>query len=838
MPSNLPVKGSKYKRSTGNMKARTELKSKGPRKVNSQQVVYELKHRVVLALNKIADRDTYHIGVEELEKAAEALNPDRIIPFLSCILDTDSEQKSAVRKECVRMMGELAKIHGGLIGPHVGKMVASIVKRLKDQDSVVRDTCVETMGVFASEFGNSQLESDGIFVLLVRPLFEALGEQNKQIQSGAAMCLARVIDNIIDPPTSILQKMLVRTMKLLKNPHFMAKPAVIELNKSLILAGGALSHSALSSGISSIQEALKDNDWTTRKAASLALGEIGASGGLCLVPFKASCIQALESCRFDKVKPVRDTVLQGLGCWRSILEDDEAQRSDSKSIMRGNLSGDNRSELVSACSSMWEDVTHKESIANIQKKSPGSSRDRSQKYAEGCKKSNNGDWHIDIAVPKTRSIIQQDLHNEGSENSCITRTVETVTANAISMEDIGHAYDQMDEKQEYSSASNHVSDNFTNHFMAASHCPPHRSDLKLIGGDQLFAEERSSSDRRSLESTVMEMEESQAVHASCSQTKNEMSSIRKQLAEIEKKQSGLMDLLQVFTTNTMESLAVIQLKVSSLEHAVDRILHVNGGRYTTDHASMRCVEKCQSFASPAISAASTPRPSTDMHERKSSTQPSLKKEVWKGKAVNMKSRSASVSPCLESQREPLSMMNRSLIGGQTQKNIRQDMQSMSYRESRKTDRVFTSIMNGNDRQNGKASENDTWKRVKGFLCEGELDSAYGEALCSRNQRVLIELIDATGPVLDSLSNRTICNHFSTLAACILEQGTFEPLIPWLQQIVDLSVIHGPSYIPLSLKVKREIISAVQDALDAEVTHPAKRRLIAQLAMKLQQIWGK
>lgn len=89
-------------------------------------------------------------------------------------------------------------------------------------------------GVFASQFGNRHVESDGIFVVLVRPLFEALGDQNKQIQGGAALCLARVIDNMSDPPVSILQKMLARTMKLLKNPNFMAKPAVIELNKSLI----------------------------------------------------------------------------------------------------------------------------------------------------------------------------------------------------------------------------------------------------------------------------------------------------------------------------------------------------------------------------------------------------------------------------------------------------------------------------------------------------------------------------------------------------------------------------------------------------------------------------
>jgi len=212
---------------------------------------------------------------------------------------------------------------------------------------------------------------------------------------------------------------------------------------------------------------------------------------------------------------------------------------------------------------MWEDVTHKESTANIQRKSPVSSRNRTQNYAERCKKSDNGDWHIDVTVPKTRNIIQQNLHSEESESSCITRTVETVTANAIGMEDIGHAYDLMEEKQEYSSASNHASDDFTNQFMAASHYPPHRNDLKSIGGDPLFAEERSSGNRRSLESTVMEVEESHPVHACCSQTKNEISSIRKQLAAIEKQQSGLMDLLQVICVYTICMVQTVFLKKNS-----------------------------------------------------------------------------------------------------------------------------------------------------------------------------------------------------------------------------------------------------------------------------------
>lgn len=204
-------------------------------KANPQQVIFELKKKVVTALNKLADRDTYQRGVDELEKTVEHLAPDKISCFLSCILDTDSEQKTAVRKECIRLMATLAKFHQGLVGPYLAKMVSSIVKRLKDPDSVVRDACIETMGVLASRMSCYEDHSFGVFVSLVKPLFEAIGDQNKYVQSGAALCLARVIDSSPEAPVAIIQRMLMRTVKLLNSSHFIAKPAVIELNRSIIL---------------------------------------------------------------------------------------------------------------------------------------------------------------------------------------------------------------------------------------------------------------------------------------------------------------------------------------------------------------------------------------------------------------------------------------------------------------------------------------------------------------------------------------------------------------------------------------------------------------------------
>ncbi|KAK6944650.1 hypothetical protein RJ641_025752 [Dillenia turbinata] len=90
---------------------------------------------------------------------------------------------------------------------HKEVMVGSIIKRFKDLDSVVRDACVETSGVLAS----------------------------KLRMFGSTLCLARVIENTPDPLVPILERMLTRTIKLLKNPRFMVKLAVIELNKSILM---------------------------------------------------------------------------------------------------------------------------------------------------------------------------------------------------------------------------------------------------------------------------------------------------------------------------------------------------------------------------------------------------------------------------------------------------------------------------------------------------------------------------------------------------------------------------------------------------------------------------
>nr|XP_043623186.1 TORTIFOLIA1-like protein 2 [Erigeron canadensis] len=807
------------------MKMHAPLKSKGmSARTNSQHVVFELKQRVILALNKISDRDTYEIGVEELGRIIESLTPDGIAPFLSCILDTDSEQKIAVRKECIKLMGMITTFHYDLIAPHLGKMVASIVKRLKDPDSVVRNACIETMGILASKFTTTDNENEGGFVVLVRPLFEALGEQNKHVQFGSALCLSRVIDNTNDPPLPILQRMLTRTTKMLKNPHFMAKPAMIELNRSIIQAGGASTQSMLTAAMASIQEALKNSDWRTRKAASEALAEIASSNGSYSASLKSSCIRSLEICRFDKVKPVRDTVLQALQLWKSLLGTDASELSEAGSSIKGD----------------YNDIPSNSESTSIRKRVPLSVRKTGHSYVESPQHSKANDWHVEVSVPKKCNLSLAYTHDEESEGSCVTKTFERTRSDITSTQDIGYEFVPLDDKQECSSASNINMVAMT----GGSHVKGEMAKPKVV--NQFQVEEEMSTeeqryfakdqDRRSLESTVTESscQVMHEQHSCCKQTGKDMACIQEKLLEIEIKQSNLLDLLQVFATKTMDSLSMIQQKVSTLEDVVDQMAeNINhGGRHS--EPTSRFLKKNSTTLSPRLSTC-TPRSSVDTRGRQSPLQPVRKSDSWEDSTFT-RSKTGGGTGGVESWMDPMGKSSRHPAGKGTQKG------STGVGNHRGLNRNggggFGPTSFANLRHNSLEAEHSFFKLIKGYLSQGDLDSAYVEALNSGDEDVLVDLLDKTGPVLESLSNRTANDILSTLASFLSEQQFMGSIIPWLQQAVDLTSGHGPKHLVLTAKARRQFLGAIQEVVNMEFPNATERRSITQLVSRLHQVWGK
>jgi hypothetical protein len=154
---------------------------------NKALLLIELKNRILSALNKLADRDTQQLAVEDLERLSESLSSEGLSMLLSCLYDFtgDAQQKSVVRRECIKMFGTLATLHPETLKPHLHKIVANIVRRLKDPDSSIREACVEAMGILAAQIpagGGAGAEAGSSISIFVKPLLEALGEQNRNLQ--------------------------------------------------------------------------------------------------------------------------------------------------------------------------------------------------------------------------------------------------------------------------------------------------------------------------------------------------------------------------------------------------------------------------------------------------------------------------------------------------------------------------------------------------------------------------------------------------------------------------------------------------------------------------------
>ena len=119
---------------------------------------------------------------------------------------------------------------------HHTKIISHVIKRLKDNDSSVRDACRDAIGSLSNLYlksSNGNNGNESVVGLFVRPLFEAMGEQNKGVQSGAAMCMAKMVECASEPPVSAFQKLCPRICRLLNNPNFLAKAALLPVVASL-----------------------------------------------------------------------------------------------------------------------------------------------------------------------------------------------------------------------------------------------------------------------------------------------------------------------------------------------------------------------------------------------------------------------------------------------------------------------------------------------------------------------------------------------------------------------------------------------------------------------------
>ncbi|OWM89604.1 hypothetical protein CDL15_Pgr024352 [Punica granatum] len=536
----------------------------------------DLKSRVISCLHKLSDRDTLAVGTSELESIAQTLTPDTFSPFLACIHNADDSSKSPVRRQCVHILTLLSHSHGDDLSPHVSKMAAIIVRRLRDPDSAVRAACVASAAAIAAKVTRPP------FSALLKPLTDALTtEQDVNSQIGAAMCVAAAVEAAPEPEPEPeqLKRLLPRAGKLLRSEGFKAKAAVLGMVGSIVGVGGVVSKSVLEWLVPLVMEFLSGEDWAARKAAAEALGRVAAAERELAVEHRASCLKCLEARRFDKVKIVRETMNRSLELWKEVADASEevSASSHSSSSSPGNgVAGcfpslsKSTHDVAPKCSVPKKPVPTSRSppsdtaLGTITKKDTpqkASIKNQNSSASSRSERKKGSSWKVEIAVPHSLNSVPD--HDDGTPSG-VLELCENEDKGSSRPETKRALFGKIaDEKVQRFGA-----------FKSGSRVVP-------------FSEPEMSE----FESGVMCREASSEDYDN-EKEMQELSMVRKQLAQIENQQASLFELLQKFIGKYQSGMNSLETRVQGLEMALEEIsldLGLSSGRFPNrDSADNTC----------------------------------------------------------------------------------------------------------------------------------------------------------------------------------------------------------------------------------------------------------
>ena len=173
----------------------------------SQRHASLLKQKTLDALTRLGDRDTARVAVHELTRLIASMPPEHLPVVVQCLCDESAAApKPAARREVLRMFETVADAQREHALPHLPRLVAATIRRMKDPDPIVGDACVETLGALAEaaarlppSINRAVLSGpDAVGPHFVRPVIDAMHETNsRNAQDVACRALQFVTEQLM-----------------------------------------------------------------------------------------------------------------------------------------------------------------------------------------------------------------------------------------------------------------------------------------------------------------------------------------------------------------------------------------------------------------------------------------------------------------------------------------------------------------------------------------------------------------------------------------------------------------------------------------------------------------
>ncbi|KAL6553413.1 hypothetical protein OROGR_007255 [Orobanche gracilis] len=843
--------------------------------LSSHLAMVELKQRILTSLSKLSDRDTHQIAVEDLEKIITSLSNDGISMLLNCLYDAVNDPKPAVKKEGIRLLAVICAVHIDAAATHLTKIIAHIVKRLKDSDSQIRETCRDAIGALAGLYLKGGNGSDGgIVSLFVRPLFEVMNENNKASQGGAALCLAKMVECASDPPLITFQKLCSRVCKYLNSPNFMAKASLLHAASSLSQVG-AITQQSLEPLLQSIHECLSSSDWATRKAAADTLIVLSSNIGNITEEGAASTLNALEASRFDKVKPVRESMNEALQLWKKIAGKGDGSSDENKTSSHD---GD-KSESADPLDRKDRPNSGDRGNAEIVK---DSSRGLTPTDPNSKGKGNNIlDKAVGILKKKAPGLTDKELNPEFFQK-LETRVSDDLPVEVILPRRCVNPSNSQNEEESESSAD-----------------PSERTRLNCQAGDGTLKAKCESMERGTIgDGGGYNHRESSSTYPDFTRTssqsegfmnmnnKGNWMAIQRQLLLLERQQANLMNMLQEFMGGSHNNMVTLEDRVRGLERVVEdmaRDLSISPGRrgdLRFEGSSSRSLSKYNGFSdyssgklvrggdgrnhfverfaafdglthgtkSRGPSWRSDGSDSWDFHYGKNGQMGSRR-----GCPIEMSGKSENENDQVGSRRAWEKAAGHVRFGeGPSARSVWQASKDEATLEAIRvagedngvirTSRVAIPEMTAEALgDEGGVRDRDpvwtAWGNAMDALHVGDMDSAFAEVVTTGDDVLLVKLMDRSGPVFDQLSNEVANEVVNAVSQLIVEHNLFEMCLYWVQQFTDIVVENGPDVFGIPMEVRRDLLLNLNEASSSiELPEDWEGSPPDQLLIQLASAW--
>ncbi|CAH8360276.1 unnamed protein product [Eruca vesicaria subsp. sativa] len=742
------------------------MKPAFPFRSSSHSAMVEQKQRILTSLSRIGDRDTYQIAVDDLEKLVLSVSdcPDTLPVLLHCLFDSSADPKPPVKRESTRLLSFLCLTYSDLTSSQLAKIISHIVKRLKDADNGVRDACRDAIGSLSEKF-LTEKEASSMVGLFAKPLFEAMSEQNRSLQSGAAICMGKMVDSATEPPVAAFQKLCPRISKLLNSPNYLTKASLLPVVGSLSQVG-AIAPQSLESLLHSIHECLRCTDWVTRKAASDVLISLAVHSTSLVANKTDSTLAALEACRFDKIKPVRESLSEALNVWKNIAGKGESGTSvDQKDVSSEQCMLETDSISCEEAGPVMEGScdglsSNSDSICKaaliLRKKSPRlTGKDLNPEFFQKLENRGSGGMPVEVVLP----FRQKNTSNSNTDDESDQKICADLRSRSIGSCRIAGAHPKQ------------------RHF-----------------GD--FAR-------------AFDGDETEVIQAEASENRGNWPPLQRQLLLLERQQTHIMNMLQDFMGGSHDGMRSLESRVRGLERIVEemsREMSIQSGAKGNATTSRR--SDVDGWDGPSYASS---RNAQTTSRRARGTGPmdtehsGNSRRAWDKSSVQIRlGEGPSARSVWQASKDEATLEAIRVAGEDSGGTSRTRRVSIPQAEA---------IMEEDHDRRGQERDPvwTCWSNAMHALRVGDTDSAFAEVLSTDDDLLLVKLMDKTGPVLDQLSCDIGNEVLNSIAQFLPDDTLFDICLSWIQQLLEVSVENGADFMGMPLELKKEILLNLHEA---------------------------